>query len=182
MRGYPGFRSNFYNMVFVQREHYLTKLLALEYMVPEKVKKSLFHGLQNTIQDFGHRITRLEEEYGGSKRQVQYLVEMLDKAQRRGSRLPYVELLELVCEGRAHLDRTDAKTGEAEMLVVMLKSLVPQHIKAQFRTRMMMLQKQPTGNNFILYLLRELLRKSKHKKPISRIKLSTVCFTIKSYQ
>ena len=40
VRGYPGFRSNFYNMVYVQREHCLNKLLALEYMVPEKIKQS----------------------------------------------------------------------------------------------------------------------------------------------
>ena len=45
IRGYPGFRSNFYYMLYVQREHYLTKLLALEYMVPDKVKLTLFHGL-----------------------------------------------------------------------------------------------------------------------------------------
>ena len=156
VRGYPGFRSNFYNMVFVQREHYLTKLLALEYMVPEKVKQALFHGLQNTQQDFGHRIMRLEEEFSGSERQVQYLVETLDKARRKGSQLSYIELCELVREVRAHLDRTDAKAGDAEMLVVMLKSLVPQHIKAQFRTKMQMFQKPPTGNNFIWYLLNEL--------------------------
>ena len=129
-RGYPGFGSNFYNMVFVQKEHYLTKLLALEYMVPEKVKQALFHGLQNTLQDFGHRIMRLEEEFSGSEHQVQYLVEMLDKARRKGAQLPYIELRELVREVRAHLDRTDAQAGDAEMLVVMLKSLVPQHIKA----------------------------------------------------
>ena len=85
VRGYPGFRSNFYNMVYVQREHYLKKLLALEYMVPEKVKPSLFHGLQNTIQDFGHRLTRLEEEFGGTERQVQHLVDLLDKARQQGS-------------------------------------------------------------------------------------------------
>ena len=64
VRGYAGFRNNFYNMVFVQREHYLSKLLALEDMVPEKVKQSLFHGLQNTLQDFGHRLT----EAGGGIR------------------------------------------------------------------------------------------------------------------
>ena len=156
VRGYPGFRSNFYNMVYVQREHYLTKLLALEYMVPDKVKRSLFHGLQNTIQDFGHRITRLEEEFGGSERQVQYLVDLLDKARKRSSRLPYVELRELVREVQAHLDRTEATTGDAEMLVVMLKSLIPQHIKAQFKTKMMLMKLAPTGNNFIAYLLREL--------------------------
>ena len=132
----PVFRSNFYNMVFVQREHYLSKLLALEYMVPEKVKQSLFHGLHNTIHDFGHRLTRLEEEFGGTERQVQYLVDLLDKARRRGPRLPYLELRELVREVRAHLDRTDARTGDAEMLVVLLKGLVPQHIKSQFSTRM----------------------------------------------
>ena len=149
VRGYHGFRSNFYNMVFVQREHYLTKWLALEYMVPEKVKQALFHELQNTLQDFGHRIMRLEEEFSGSERQVQYLVEMVDKARRQGSQLPYVELRELVREVQAHLDRTDAQAGDAEMLVVMMRSLVHQHIKAQFKTRMLMLSLPPTGNNFI---------------------------------
>ena len=64
VRGYPGFKSNFYYMVYEQREHYLTKLLALEYMAPEKIK-SMQRGLQNTLQDFGHRLTRLEEELGG---------------------------------------------------------------------------------------------------------------------
>ena len=149
LRGYPGFRSNFYNMVYVQREHYLTKLLALEYMVPDKVKQTLFHGLQNTIQDFGHRLVRLEEEFGGTERQVQYLVDLLDKARCRGSCLPYLELRELVREVQAHLDWTDATAGDAEMLVVMLKGLVPQHIQAQFSTGMMMLQRPPTGNNFL---------------------------------
>ena len=161
VRGYPGFRSNFYNMVYVQREHYHPKLLALEYMVPEKIKQSLFHGLQNTLQDFGHRLTRLEEEFGGSERQVQYLVDLLDKARKRGSRLPYVELRELVREVRAHLDRTDATAGDAEMLVVLLKGLVPQHIKAQFRTRMKLLNKPATGNNFIWYLMNELTEEIK---------------------
>ena len=73
-------------MVFLQREHYLNKLLALEYMVPDKVKESLFHGLKNTLKDFEHRLTRLEEEFGGSEYQVQYLVEVLDKAGRKGTR------------------------------------------------------------------------------------------------
>ena len=84
IRGYPGFRSNFYNMVFVQREHYLNKNLALEYMVPDKVKQTLFHGLDNTLQDFGHRLKRLEEEFGGSDRQVQYLHDLLtEKAKKK---------------------------------------------------------------------------------------------------
>ena len=161
VRGYPGFRSNFYNMVYVQREHYLAKLLALEYMVPEKIKQTLFHGLQNTIQDFGHRLTRLEEEFGGSERQVQYIVDLLDKARKRSTRLPYMELRELVREVRAHLDRTDATVGDAEMLVIMLKVLVPPHIKAQFSTRMMMLRRPPTGNNSLWYLQNELTEEIK---------------------
>ena len=72
------------------------KLLALEYAVPNKVKKTLSHGLQNMLQDVGHRITRLEEEFRGSEQQVQYLVEMLDKARRWSSRILYTELRELV--------------------------------------------------------------------------------------
>ena len=59
-------------------------------------------------------------------------------------------------EVRARLDRTDAQAGDAEMLVVMLKSLVPQNIKAQFKTRMLMLSQPLTGNNFLLCLLNEL--------------------------
>ena len=87
---------------------------------------------------------------------MQYLVDLLDKARKRGPRLPYVELRELVREVRAHLDRTDATAGDAEMLVVLLKGLVPQHMKAQFKTRMSLLRKLPTGNNFIEYLMNEL--------------------------
>ena len=89
------------------------------------------------------------------------MVDLLDKARRRGSSLPYVELRELVREVRAHLDRTDARIGDAEMLVVMLKSLVPQHIKSQFSTCMMLLQRPPTGNNFLWYLHHELTEEIK---------------------
>ena len=47
------------------------------------------------------------------------------------------------------------------MLVVMLKSLVPQHIKAQFRTRMQLLRCPPTRTNFVWYLLNELTEEIK---------------------
>ena len=60
VRDYPNFKHTYYRMVFVQREHYMHKILALEQMVPEDVKKELFHGLQNTVSDLGQRLTRLE--------------------------------------------------------------------------------------------------------------------------
>ena len=63
VRDYPTFRKSFHSLVFAQREHYIHKIMALEYMVPDAVKKELFHGLHNTVQDLGHRIERLEERY-----------------------------------------------------------------------------------------------------------------------
>ena len=54
-------------------------------------------------------------------------------------------LKELIREVRAHLDPTDVKAGDAEMLVVMLKGLVHQHIKAKLNTRMLILWQPPTG-------------------------------------
>ena len=42
IRDYPNFRHNYYRMVFVQREHYMHKILALEQMVSETIKKDCF--------------------------------------------------------------------------------------------------------------------------------------------
>ena len=53
VRDYPAFKHNYYRMIFVQREHYMHKILALEQMVPDKMKTELFHGLQYTVEDLG---------------------------------------------------------------------------------------------------------------------------------
>ena len=42
------------------------------------------------------------------------------------------------------------------MLVVMLRQLVPQHMKTQFKTRMELKGKEPNADNFINYLMSEI--------------------------
>ena len=100
---------------------------------------------------------------------MQYLVGLIDKARQRGSCLLYTELRALVWEVRAHLATSD----DAEMLVVMLKGLVPQHIKAQFCNRMTMLRRPPIRNNFLWYLLNELNEEIKAQETDPRRMAST---------
>ena len=56
IRDYPNFCHNYCRMVFVQRE-YMHKIMALEQMVPDQIKKELFHGLHNTVSDLGQRLS-----------------------------------------------------------------------------------------------------------------------------
>ena len=95
VRDYPGFKHNYYRMVYVQREHYMHKVLALERMVPENIKKELFHGLQYTVEDLGQRLRRLEDRYGGQEKQTKQIVNDLQRLQGKG-RIPYTELRSVV--------------------------------------------------------------------------------------
>ena len=58
IKGYPIFKKNFFELVYAQRIGYLHKLLALEYMVTEKLKRELFSDLDNSPLHFGMRIKR----------------------------------------------------------------------------------------------------------------------------
>ena len=66
VKGYSAFKKNFFELVYAQRIGYLHKLMALEYMVPEKLKKELFYDLDNSPVHFGMRIKRLEQRFRGS--------------------------------------------------------------------------------------------------------------------
>ena len=65
VKRYPAFKKNFFELVYAQRIGYLHKLMALEYMVPEKIQRELFGDLDNSPGHFGMRIKRLEQRFGG---------------------------------------------------------------------------------------------------------------------
>ena len=155
IRDYPGFKHNYYRMVFVQREHYMHKILALETMVPESVKKELFHGLQYTVEDLGQRLRRLEDRYGGEEKQMKHLVNDLQKLQSRG-RIPYPELRAAVEDVGAFLERPSTLPGTGETLVVLLKKVIPRHFRTQFKDAMHQWGRPCTGNNFVEYVKRKL--------------------------
>ena len=68
IKGYPAFRKNFYELVYVQRVGYLHKLMALEYMVPEtRFRKNLFRDLDNSAAHFGRRIKTTGAEVWGTR-------------------------------------------------------------------------------------------------------------------
>ena len=155
VKGYPAFRKNFYELVYVQRVGYLHKLMALEYMVPEKIQKELFGDLDNSAAHFGRRIKRLEQRFGGQDRQEQYLIEMLTeaKAKAAGRRLPYQELLELARHVDSHLAKGFRFTGTSDPILVHLRDLVPHHIKTAFSMEMLRCGAEETGKAFLKYLL-----------------------------
>ena len=155
VKGYPAFRKNFYELVYVQRVGYLHKLMALEYMVPEKIQKELFGDLDNSAAHFGRRIKRLEQRFGGQDRQEQYLIEVLTEAKARaaGRRLPYQELLELARHVDSHLAKGFRFTGTSDPILVHLRDLVPHHIKTAFSMEMLRCGAEETGKAFLKYLL-----------------------------
>ena len=155
VKGYPAFRKNFYELVYVQRVGYLHKLMALEYMVPEKIQKELFGDLDNSAAHFGRRIKRLEQRFGGQDRQEQYLIEVLTEAKTRaaGRRLPYQELLELARHVDSHLAKGFRFTGTSDPILVHLRDLVPHHIKTAFSMEMLRCGAEETGKAFLKYLL-----------------------------
>ena len=155
VKGYPAFRKNFYELVYVQRVGYLHKLMALEYMVPEKIQKELFGDLDNSAAHFGRRIKRLEQRFGGQDRQEQYLIELLTeaKAKAAGRRLPYQELLELARHVDSHLAKGFRFTGTSDPILVHLRDLVPHHIKTAFSMEMLRCGAEETGKAFLKYLL-----------------------------
>ena len=155
VKGYPAFRKNFYELVYVQRVGYLHKLMALEYMVPDKVQKELFGDLDNSAAHFGRRIKRLEQRFGGQDRQEQYLIEVLTeaKAKASGRRLPYQELLELARHVDSHLAKGFRFAGTSDPILVHLRDLVPHHIKTAFSMEMLRCGAEETGKAFLKYLL-----------------------------
>ena len=155
IRDYPGFKHNYYRMVYVQREHYMHKVLALEQMVPEHIKKELFHGLQYTVEDLGQRLQRLEDRFGGQEKQTKQIVSDLQKLQQRG-RIPYPELRAAVEDVGAYLDRPSTLPGTGETLVVLLKKVIPKHFKTQYNDAMHQWGQPRTGNNFVAYMKRKL--------------------------
>ena len=110
IRDYPNFKHTYYRLVFVQREHYMHKILALEQMVPEEVKKELFHGLHNTVSDLGQRLRRLEDRFGGQEKQLKQIVNDLQKLANKG-KVPYSELRKAVEDVSAYLDRPEHTSG-----------------------------------------------------------------------
>ena len=155
IRDYPNFKHNYYRMVFVQREHYMHKILALEQMVPDSIKKELFHGLHNTVPDLGHRLRRLEDRYGGQEKQLKQIINDLQKLGAKG-KVPYPDLRRAVEDVSAYLDRPSTLAGAGETLVVLLKKLVPKHFRTQFSDAMHQWGRPRTGNNFVAYLKRRL--------------------------
>ena len=139
----------------MQRVGYLHKLMALEYMVPEKIQKELFGDLDNSAAYFGRRIKRLEQRFGGQDRQEQYLIEVLTEAKSRAARrcLPYQELLELVRHVDSHLAKGLRFKGTSDPILVHLRDLVPQHIKAAFLMEMLRCGAEENGKAFLKYLL-----------------------------
>ena len=155
IRDYPNFKHTYYRMVFVQREHYMHKILALEQMVPEDVKKELFHGLHNTVSDLGQRLRRLEDRYGGQERQLKQIVGDLQKLTNKG-KVPYTDLRRAVEDVSAYLERPSTLPGAGETLVVLLKKVVPKHLRTQFSDAMHQWNRPRTGNNFVAYIKRRL--------------------------
>ena len=155
VRDYPGFKHNYYRMVYVQREHYMHKILALEQMVPEQIKKELFHGLQYTVEDLGQRLQRLEDRYGGQEKQTKQIVNDLQRLHTRG-RVPYPELRAAVEDVSAYLDRPSTLPGTGETLVVLLKKIIPKHFRTQYNDAMHQWGQPRTGNNFVEYMKRKL--------------------------
>ena len=155
IRDYPDFKHNYYRMVYVQREHYMYTVLALEQMVPENVKKELLHGLQYTVEDLGQRLRRLEDRFGGQEKQTKQLVNDLQKLQGRG-RIPYGELRAAVEDVSAYLDRPSTLPGTGETLVVLLKKVIPKHFRTQYNDAMYQWGQPRTGNNFVAYMKRKL--------------------------
>ena len=49
VKGYPAFKEDFFELVFSQRQHYLPKLHALDFMIPEDLRKELFSDLGNRL-------------------------------------------------------------------------------------------------------------------------------------
>ena len=134
----------------------MDKLLALEYMVPDKLKKELFHDLGNSAVHFGLRIQRLEERFGGKNRQLQYLVDVIKGALENtgGKRMPYTELLELVRHVDSNLVSDAALPGAADTVMVLLKELVPHHLKTGYLMEMERLEQEEAGDTFLRYLLK----------------------------
>ena len=155
IRDYPGFKHNYYRMIYVQREHYMHKILALEVMVPEHIKKELFHGLHYTVEDLGQRLQRLEDRFGGQEKQMKQIVNELQKLQTRG-RVPYAELRAAVEDVSAYLERPSTLPGTGETLVVLLKKVIPKHFRTQYNEVMHLWNKPKTGNNFVDYMKRRL--------------------------
>ena len=155
IRDYPNFKHTYYRMVFVQREHYMHKILALEQMVPDTIKTELFHGLHHTVSDLGQRLRRLEDRFGGQEKQLKQIVNDLQKLGGKG-KVPYPELRRAVEDVDAHLSRPGTLPGEGETLVVLLKKLVPRHFRTQFSDTMHQWGRPRTGNNFVAYLKRRL--------------------------
>ena len=129
--------------------------MVLEYMVPEKIQKEFFGDLDNSAAHFGRRIKRLEQRFGGQDRQEQYLIEVLTevKSWAAGRRLPYQELLELVRHVDSHLAKGLRFRGTSDPILVHLRDLVPQHIKATFSMEMWRCGAEETGKAFLTYLL-----------------------------
>ena len=155
IRDYPSFKHNYYRMVFVQREHYMHKILALEVIVPEHIKKELFHGLQYTVEDLGQRLQWLEDRFGGQEKQMKQIVNDLQKLQARG-RVPYPELRAAVEDVSAYLGRPSILAGTGETLVVLLKKVIPKHFRTQYNDVMHQWGRPKTGNSFVDYMKRKL--------------------------
>ena len=155
VRDYPGFKHNYYRMVYVQREHYMHKILALEQMVPDNIKTELFHGLQYTVEDLGQRLQRLEDRFGGQEKQMKQIVQELQRLQGRG-KIPYPELRVAVEDVNAFLNRPSTLVGAGETLVVLLKKVIPKHFRTQYNDMMFQWGKPRTGNSFVEYMRRRL--------------------------
>ena len=151
IRDYPSFKHNFNRVIYVQREHYMHKILALEVMVPERIKTELFHGPQYTVEDLGQRLQRLEDRYGGQEKQIKQIVQDLQKLQTKG-KVPYTELRAAVEDVDAYLNRSSTLPGTGETLVILLKKVIPKHFRTQYNDVMFQWGKPRTGNSFVEYM------------------------------
>ena len=159
VKGYPAFKKNFFELVYAQRIGYLHKLMALEYMLPDKIKRELFYDLDNSPVHFGMRIKRLEQHFGGRDRQVQHVMEILNQAKSKysGKRVPYAELLDLARHVDSHLAKTPKIGDGADHVLVPLRELVPNHIKAAYTMEMKRCGSEESGRAFLKYLLDALM-------------------------
>ena len=62
---YLGFKHNYYRMVYVQRKHYMHKVLVLEQMVPEQIKKRVISRVAVYDGGFRQRLQRLKTVLAG---------------------------------------------------------------------------------------------------------------------
>ena len=152
VKRYPAFKKNFFELVYAQRIGYLHKLMALEYMVPEKLQTRAFWGpgqltwtLWNAHQTPGTKVwgqgpTSTTFDGGSGPGQDQTW---------GSSRIPYAELLEVARHVDSHLTKSAKLAGAGDSIIVSLRELVPHHIKSAYTMEMKRCGAEENGASFL---------------------------------